>query len=208
MPATQKKPAKPYPDFPLFPHATRRWAKKIKGKMHYFGPWDDADGALKLYLDQRDDLHAGRRPRSKAGGLTVGELLNRYLSAKRRLVDNDEMSARSWVDMQYTCTLILKSIDRNRPVTDLAADDFIELRAALSVGRAFVALGNQINRVRIVFRWAYDSGLVDTPVRFGPDFRRPTEVQRRREKQERGLKLFEATELRKLIGAAPSRSRR
>ena len=68
------KPKKPRPNFPLFPHATGRWAKKIRGKLHYFGKVaDDPEGvaAESKYLDQRDDLQAGRKPRDTRGGLTV-----------------------------------------------------------------------------------------------------------------------------------------
>ena len=39
--ANSTKPPKPYPLFPLTAHPTRRWCKKIAGKLHYFGPWDD-----------------------------------------------------------------------------------------------------------------------------------------------------------------------
>ena len=92
------KPEKPQPDFPLFPHATTRWAKKIRGNMHYFGPWDDPDGALKKYLDQRDDLHAGRTPRVQADGFAVRDLLNHFLTAKRHLLDTREITDRTFAD--------------------------------------------------------------------------------------------------------------
>jgi hypothetical protein len=40
------KPAKPYPEFALTAHPARYWFKKLRGKLDYFGPWDDSDGAL------------------------------------------------------------------------------------------------------------------------------------------------------------------
>src|SRR5438270_4409040 len=82
------KPSKPSPDFPLFPHATGRWAKKIRGKMHYFGPWSDPDGALAKYLEQKDALHAGRKPREATKGVTIKDLCNQFLNAKQSLVDS------------------------------------------------------------------------------------------------------------------------
>jgi hypothetical protein len=35
----------------LFPHAAGVWAKKIRGKLHYFGRWVDSEGIAKLALD-------------------------------------------------------------------------------------------------------------------------------------------------------------
>src|SRR5215470_6445025 len=96
--ATNGKPAKPSPDFPLFPHATKRWAKKIKGRMHYFGPWDDPQGALENYQQQAEALHAGRRPggeEEEEGELTIRVLCNAWLRAKQDKVDSKELAPTS-----------------------------------------------------------------------------------------------------------------
>src|ERR1700687_5077990 len=104
-PAALVKPTKPYPDFPLFPHAAGVWAKKIRGKMHYFGPWSDPGSALKKYMEQRDALHAGRKPREASDGLTVKELSNLFLNAKRAAVNSGELTNRSWQDYKAACDL-------------------------------------------------------------------------------------------------------
>ncbi len=101
------KPKKPYKDFPLFPHATGRWAKKFRGKFHYFGPWNNPDDALKKYLAQRDDLQAGRAPRSSSDGFNVRDMVNRFLTAKQHLVDTNELTQRTFKDDYSTCELLV-----------------------------------------------------------------------------------------------------
>src|SRR5215831_3869110 len=118
------KPAKPYPDFPLFPHDAGVWAKKIRGKLHYFGPWNDPDGALKKYLEQKDALHAGRKPREAAEGLTVKQLCNQFLNAKQALVDSGELLSRTWTDYKATTNLLVARFGKSRLVEDLGPDDF------------------------------------------------------------------------------------
>jgi hypothetical protein len=146
------KPDKPYNGFPLFAHATRRWAKKIRGKLHYFGPWLDWKGALEKYQAQRDDLHAGRTPRVQGEGVTLRDLLNRFLTSKKLLADAGELTVRSFADYKLTTDRISEAFGLTRLVADLGTEDFERLRAEMAKTLGPVALGNEINRVRIVFK--------------------------------------------------------
>jgi hypothetical protein len=61
-----------------------RWAKKIRGRTVYFGPLSDPDAALANYLDQKDELYAGRKPQpNPPGTLTIKDVANAFLNAKQ-----------------------------------------------------------------------------------------------------------------------------
>lgn len=95
--APRPKPKKPHKDYPLFPHASGQWAKKIQGKLHYFGAWADPQAALERYVKQKDNLLAGLPPTS-GDDLTIRELVNRFLTSKKRLVESGELAPITWDD--------------------------------------------------------------------------------------------------------------
>lgn len=190
-----KPPAKPYPDFPLFPHKTGQWAKKIRGKTHYFGK--EADAALKKYTEERDDLHAGRTPRLHPTGLTVKDLVNRFLTSKKALIESGELSLRTWSDYYGTCENLLKIFKKTRPVAELSGVDFERLRSSVAKRRGPVSLGNEIQRVRTLFKFAWDEGIIEKPVRFGSAFKKPSRKVIRKARHAAGPRMIEAEDLRK-----------
>ena len=204
--ATQRKSAKrkpttkPYKDFPLRLHATGQWIKKIRQRTIYFGT--DADAALKKYLEQRDDLQAGRTPRVQGDGLSVRDLINRFLTQKKSAVDSEELSPRTFGDYFATCERLCDAFGKTRLVADLATDDFERLRTAYAKTRGLVSVANLVRNVRIIFKFGYDAGLIQQPVRFGPGFKTPTKGKLRKERQAKPLRMFEAAELRSLIDSA------
>ncbi len=198
----EPKPPKPYADFPLFPHATKRWAKKIRGRMIYFGPWADPDGALAKYLEQKDVLHRGLAPSDTDEGLTVLTLCAKFLTTKKRLLQADELSPRSFEDYTSVCKRIIKAFGKTRIVADLRPDDFEKLRTKMAKAWGPVRVGNEINRVRIVFNYAFKSGLIDRPMVYGEGFKRPSKKVLRKHRLERGAKMFQAEEIRRMLARA------
>ncbi len=200
--AAGDKPAKPSPDFPLFAHAAGYWAKKIRGKLHYFGKWADPDGALEKYLKQKDALHTGRKPREATEGITIKELVNQFLEAKENARDAGELTHRTWDDYKAATDLLVSHFTKTRLVEDLDPEDFEKLRAKLAKKWGPVTLGNVIQRIRVVLKYASDNGLVDRPVRYGQAFKRPSRKVVRIDRARKGPKLFTTEEINKLLGAA------
>lgn len=210
-------PPKPYPDFPLTPHASGRWQKKILGKTHYFGRWGrvvngslqrvEGDGwkeALELYKVQRDDLYAGRTPRVKKSGtgLKLKDLCNAFLSAKQRQRKAGEIAPQTFQGHRATTDLLISFFGKDRLVTDLAADDFGGLREEMANRWGPVRLSNEITRVKSVFKYGYDSRLIENEVRYGPEFKKPSAGVLRRHRAKNGEQMLEAIEIRAILGGA------
>jgi integrase len=198
----RQKPKKPYADFPLFAHQNGQWAKKIRGRLHYFGRWKDSQQALSLYLDQRDDLHAGRKPRLKTDGMTVRELCNRFLTAKQDRVNEGALGQRAFADYISICRLVLAELGSTRIVDDLDADDFTAFRRTIGQRRKTpTSIGSVIQRARTVFRFAFEMGYIKESLNFGTEFQMPSQRSIRIARAASGPRMFEAAEIRQLLSS-------
>jgi integrase len=201
------KPEKPRPDWPLTPHPNGQWSKKLRKRVYYFGPWNDPDGALKRYLDTRDDLLAGRTPRARNDDrATLLTLSNEFLTLKQHKVDTGELSPRTFGEYKTTCQRLMDVLGKHIVVEEIQPQDLLKVRKSLSKTRGVVALGNEIGRVRVVLNFAYQEGIIDRPVRFGESFRKPSKATKRKSKASRelasGKKLFAPEDIRAMIDKA------
>ena len=176
------KPEKPYEGFPLFPHATGRWAKKVRQKLHFFGRWGtseqgkivavenldaSANAALIEFNRQWPYISEGRTvpPIDAGAGCTIRDLCNSFLTSKRGRVESGELSQYSFSEYQRSTDAMMAFFGRDRRVDDLRPDDFERFRQKLAKGVGIVTLKSKINRLRVIFKYASDRRLIDNPWR-------------------------------------------
>jgi hypothetical protein len=78
MPNTKKtkKSKKSRSRFPAVPPCDRAVGEEDPWRLVYFGK--DPEAALNKYLKERDDLQAGRTPRTRSDASTLRELVNHF----------------------------------------------------------------------------------------------------------------------------------
>ena len=201
----RRRVAKPRADFPLFPHASGYWAKKIRGKFHYFGKIADdpkGEAALELWLDQKDDLLAGRVPRTASDTLTVATLCNCFMTSKEHQRDAGDIKPKTFGDYLATCKAVVSEFGMHRPVDDLRVADFEKLRAKLAKRLGVHGLSREVQQVRSLFKYGVDAGLIEKVVLFGPSFKRPSKRLLRAHRQKSGPRMFEAAQASMLLDEA------
>ena len=129
-------PAKPHATFPLFAHQTGRWAKKVRGRIRFYGRWgrsvggkiipvDDVNSSAataQLEFDRCWPYHSQGReaPEIDDGDfLTIRDLANKFLANKKSRLDSGELSRQSFDDYFRTCQTLVDSFGAPRRVDDL-----------------------------------------------------------------------------------------
>jgi integrase len=197
------KPEKPYPGFLLFPHGNGQWAKKIRGKLHYFGPWLDPHAALRKYLTDKDDLEAGRRPVVAGVGdtLTVEQLGAKFLAAKTLQVESGELSLQTWDRYEAYAKRLVKVFGSDTPVDTLRPEDFQRYRANLQkTYKSLESLRTAVMKTRAIFNWSKDQGY-GTP-RFGEALKSPARAALDKARASQGKRVFTPEQIHSLLAHA------
>ncbi len=201
MAKAKRKPKKPYPDFPLFAHQNGQWCKKIRGKQLYFGRWDDPNAALQEYLRTRDDLQAGRQPRSTTGA-TLAEMVNAYLTAAKNRTEAGGISPVTFSDYKWTGKAIIGHFGRTVAPEGIRPTEFARFRNALTANYSPSRVGKMVTQTRMIFRWAFESEVIEAQPNFGPDFKSTSKRESRIAKAKRVDNLFAAEQIHELLDRA------
>lgn len=181
------------------------WCTTRKGKRYYLGRTENeakqrAERYVKLIARGLPIPEIGQDPEEgETTAPTVKNCLLAFLQAQKKRRDNGELSQRSLSDYAGSCRDFSEFIGDDVWVSDLTPKHFMEYRDDVAKRRNLVGVGNEVTRIKTAFKWVYEFELIDKPVRFGPEFKRPKKADVKRFKKSQGKTIFTVKELRLLL---------
>lgn len=199
---TAEKPSKPRKDFPLFPHDSGQWAKKVKGKLHYFGTWDDPVAAEAAWERDKLAILEGRDPNRATPGDSIGWLCDAFMESKNLQLERGELSKRAFNDYWAACKAVAKHFGHSRTLRSLHANDFDRYRNSLSDTWGPVTINNHLRLVRVIFKYANDIEATEREIRFRRGLKGVPVATVRKHDAKQPAKEFTAAEIHSLLDSA------
>lgn len=194
------KPIWPYPELgKMSAHASGQWAKQIKGKMIYFGRWEDPDGARRRLLEFMKTVQEKSTATVQAlpGEITVSNVVNNFLEAKHKKVESGDLTPRQFVEYREIGITLTSVFGRSMRWADITPNDWARYKESLkgSPGR----IASLVIWTRSFAKYAFDMwGIVP---RYGGMFSRPKKKEMRKFQRERERNFFTALELDAILKA-------
>jgi integrase len=166
--------------------------------MFYFGT--DHEDALLRYRQQSAELHAGRTPQVIVTGMSLRDVVNRYLTLRLMDVRARKLSPRTWQNYDDAAKLLITTLGATVEASTLGPADFAKISAVIA-DRAPVSRARLITTIRTILKTTADDGVIPLP-RFGSSFRARVAKEIRLAKAATGPKLYSAAQIRRLIEMA------
>lgn len=216
--AIHQRPSKPYPTYPLTPHA-RGWAKKVKGKMYIIAPYSVGhEEALRIFYRKasklglttekdttKDPIKDTTAPppspvsAAKVHSEPVADSVPRKVGPSVKEIKDKYLATKKrelahGLISPRTYGSIREYIEPfaaavSGPVSVLTPDDFGKYRMSLvAKNYGSHALTHRIGGIRTMFKWAYENEMLARLPRYGASFEKPPQKAKRIEKKTRSEK--------------------
>ena len=201
---SRPKPAKPYPDFPSSPTPPACGPRRSGARCTTSARGTTPTAPWRSTSRRRTTCTPAASPAPTPEAMTVKDVVNAFLNAqagadgrRRAVAARPGRSTRPLTD--ELVARVRQAAAGGRPGPRRLR------RSAGPAGKKWGPhrLARLIQHVRSVFKYAFDAGLIDRPVRFGPGFKQAVSKKTMRlHRAKQGPKLFTPEEVRRLLDAA------
>lgn len=201
----KKKPKWPHKHVTsMYAHSNGQWAKRINGRIIYFGAWGDPDGALAVWRESEEWLYSTKG----SPEVTVDEIFNRWLGDQHSRVGakKNAISTRTYQSYKETARYMLDKLGRSTTVRQLYYDPGRWTRIMRELEQHFDSpypILRHVTYTRSAFKWAYEERVIEKPMLWGAAFKPPGQADvdkyRLKQAEREGNKLYNAAEINKLL---------
>lgn len=192
-------------DFPLTPHACGQWRARIAGRDFYFGSIEDPEAARKQFDYEYEYLAKGMPipDPDKGDRETLGGVLERWMEYQRGRLEAGGITPKTYDDYRRVAEFLEDKLGKTMRVDSIGPEQWTTLRVDIDkLTKSPTVASRYVTIAKMPWRWAWESAIIQNPMRFGPAFKVAPKSAVRKTRHAKRQRSFTADQVKALVDAA------